>query len=64
MSDTSTTTSLSYPSSDDSYDPDDRAALIQEEWEESMAQIEMVISVILMPVLGKWMGRRTAFWGE
>jgi hypothetical protein len=62
--DVSDTTSVSYPSSDDSYDPDDHAAMIQEEWEESLRQIETVLSVIILPFFGKWMGRRTAFWGE
>lgn len=52
----------SYPSSDASYD-EDQAALIQEEWEESMRQIEAVLSVILLPFFGKWYGRRFAFWG-
>lgn len=56
--------SLSYPSSEASYDSDDQHALIQEEWEESMRQLEMVFSVILLPFLGKWWGRKFAFWGE
>lgn len=56
--------SLSYPSSESSFDSDDQHALIQEEWEESMRQLEMVFSVILLPFLGKWWGRKFAFWGE
>lgn len=56
--------SLSYPSSEASFDSDDQRALIQEEWEESMRQLEMVFSVILLPFLGKWWGRKFAFWGE
>lgn len=56
--------SLSYPSSEASFDSDDQHALIQEEWEESMRQLEMVFSVILLPFLGKWWGRKFAFWGE
>lgn len=56
--------SVSYPSSEASFDSDDQHALIQEEWEESMRQLEMVVSVILLPFLGKWWGRKFAFWGE
>lgn len=51
-------------SSDDSFDSEDQSALIQEEWEESMRQIEAVLSVIILPFFGKWWGRRFAFWGE
>lgn len=68
--DAAAASSLSYPSSEASYDSDDgdddddQHALIQEEWEESMRQLEMVCSVILLPFLGKWWGRKFAFWGE
>lgn len=51
-------------SSDESFDSEDQSALIQEEWEESMRQIEAVLSVIILPFFGKWWGRRFAFWGE
>jgi hypothetical protein len=50
-------------SSDESFDSEDQSALIQEEWEESMRQIEAVLSVIILPFFGKWWGRRFAFWG-
>ncbi|GMK57252.1 hypothetical protein CspeluHIS016_0400860 [Cutaneotrichosporon spelunceum] len=49
-------------SSDDSSDIEDQSALIQEEWEESMRQIESVLSVIILPFFGKWWGRRFAHW--
>ncbi|EIW71200.1 hypothetical protein M231_06419 [Tremella mesenterica] len=59
-------------SSSDSIDTDDtndtedyeaeQAALIQEEWEESLRQLEVVLSIIIMPYLGKWYGRRFAYW--
>lgn len=54
----------SYPSSDASDYSDDQAALIQEEWDESMRQIEGVISLLILPFFGKWYGRKVAFWGE
>ncbi|WOO85040.1 uncharacterized protein LOC62_06G008543 [Vanrija pseudolonga] len=52
----------SYPSSDASDYSDDQAALIQEEWDESMRQIEGVISLLILPFFGKWYGRKVAFW--
>jgi hypothetical protein len=64
VSESDASEALSYPSSDASFDSEDHAALIQEEWEESLRQIESVISVILLPFFGKWYGRRVAFWGE
>ncbi|WVN89384.1 uncharacterized protein L203_104607 [Cryptococcus depauperatus CBS 7841] len=36
-------------------------ALIQEEWEESLRQMEMVISIIVIPYFGKYIGRHWAF---
>jgi hypothetical protein len=38
--------------------------MIQEEWEESLRQMEVVLSIIIMPFFGKWYGRRFAYWGE
>lgn len=38
--------------------------MIQEEWEESLRQMEVVLSIIIMPFFGKWYGRRWAYWGE
>ncbi|TXT13183.1 hypothetical protein VHUM_01584 [Vanrija humicola] len=52
----------SYPSSDASDFSDDQSALIQEEWDESMRQIEGVISLLILPFFGKWYGRKVAFW--
>lgn len=67
------TSSISYPSTDEdnddasstsSFDQDEQSALIQAEWEESMRQLEMIISIVLVPFFGKWWGRKWAFWGE
>ncbi|ORY23990.1 hypothetical protein BCR39DRAFT_338831 [Naematelia encephala] len=43
---------------------DEEAAMIQEEWEESLRQIEVVFSIVIIPTIGKWYGRRAAYWGE
>ncbi|RSH92281.1 hypothetical protein EHS25_008696 [Saitozyma podzolica] len=56
----SSSSSVSYPS--DTSSEDDEAAMIQEEWEESLRQMEVVLSIIIMPFFGKWYGRRWAYW--
>jgi hypothetical protein len=38
--------------------------MIKEEWEESVRQMKMLFSIVLMPFFGKWMGRRWSYWGE
>lgn len=45
------------------YDEDETSAMIQAEWEESMRQLEAVVSIVLIPFFGKWWGRKWAFWG-
>lgn len=42
---------------------DDEFRIAQEEWDESVAQLQLLISVIALPVLGKWLGRRWSQWG-
>ncbi|ODN79610.1 hypothetical protein L202_03553 [Cryptococcus amylolentus CBS 6039] len=46
-------------SSDDESELD---AMIQEEWEESLRQFEVVVSIVVIPYFGKWFGRKWAFW--
>lgn len=48
------------------YDDEDEEELriAQEEWEESVAQLQLLVSVVAMPFLGKWLGRRWSQWGE
>jgi hypothetical protein len=48
--------------SDDSDDEEHRLA--QQEWEESLEQLAQIVSVVLLPFLGKWLGRRWSYWGE
>jgi len=49
-------------SSDDS--GDEEYQLAQQEWEESLEQLAQIVSVVLFPFLGKWLGRRWSYWGE
>lgn len=45
------------------YDSDDELRRAEEEWQESLEQLHLVISVVAMPFLGKWLGRRWSQWG-
>ena len=46
--------------SHDSYDSEEERRLIQEEWDESVDQLRRITSLVLLPFLGKWLGRRTS----
>lgn len=59
----SSVASIDSISSASSYDSDDEFRLAQEEWEESLQQLEQLASVVLLPFLGKWMGRKWSHWG-
>ena len=54
----------SLDSSLSSSDPwDDEERLLQQEWEESMEDLQRLFTFVLMPFLGKWLGRRWSHWG-
>lgn len=40
-----------------SYDP-------EAEWEESKAQMNTLLSMVIFPFVCKWIGRKCAFWGK
>ena len=46
--------------SDDGYSSDEELRLAQLEWEENLQQLQLLISVVLMPYIGKWLGRKWA----
>jgi hypothetical protein len=46
-----------------SYDSDEEYQLAQEEWEESIRQLQHLVSAVLLPLVGKWLGRRWSYWG-
>jgi hypothetical protein len=53
----------SLPSSDASSDGDseaDREA--QAEWERSIQQLQSLAGLVLIPFMGKWLGRQFAYW--
>ncbi|KAF7985288.1 hypothetical protein HWV62_6443 [Athelia sp. TMB] len=55
---------LSSSSSDVSYDSEDEYRQVQKEWEESLEQLQQLVSVVLLPFFGKWLGRKTSYWGS
>ena len=58
----SSVASLDTTGSDDSFD-EEEYRLAQEEWEESLEQLQQLVSIVLLPFLGKWLGRRWSHWG-
>ena len=54
--------SLASASDIDSRDEHDSDA--EAEWQESLQQLELLLSMVLVPFIGKWLGRRCAFWGN
>ncbi|KAH9458056.1 hypothetical protein MJO28_005112 [Puccinia striiformis f. sp. tritici] len=56
--------SLSSNSDSDSISVDSTSSLssIDKEWEENIRQLHLLIDVILLPSVGKWLGRKTASW--
>lgn len=35
----------------------------EREWRESLQQLELLLTMVLVPYLGKYFGRRCAYWG-
>jgi hypothetical protein len=60
-----TSLDLSSSSSEASYDEeeDEDWRLAQKEWNESLEQLQQLVSVVLLPFFGKWLGRRWSQWG-
>ncbi|KAJ7900230.1 hypothetical protein B0H14DRAFT_1556047 [Mycena olivaceomarginata] len=54
--------SLDDVSSQTSYDSDEDFRLAQQEWEESLHQLQQLVSIVLLPFFGKWLGRRWSQW--
>ncbi|KAF5384789.1 hypothetical protein D9615_001423 [Tricholomella constricta] len=54
--------SLDDLSSNASYDSDEDSRLAQQEWEDSLQQLQLLVSVVIMPFFGKWLGRRWSQW--
>jgi hypothetical protein len=56
--------SLPSSSTSSSADDDEYVSDAEREWRESLEQIELALTMILVPVMGKYLGRKAAYWGE
>ena len=55
----------SLPSSIDSSDLDSEdESDAQKEWEASLQQLELVLTMVVVPYAGKYFGRKFAYWSE
>jgi hypothetical protein len=55
----------SLPSSIDSSDIDsEEDSDAQREWEASLQQLELILTMMIVPYAGKYFGRRFAYWSE
>jgi len=36
----------------------------EREWKESLQQLELLLTMVLMPYIGKYFGRKAAYWGK
>lgn len=48
-----------------SVSPSEEEALsdAEREWRESLQQLELILTMVLVPYLGKYFGRKAAYWG-
>ncbi|KAI0594628.1 hypothetical protein F4775DRAFT_572955 [Biscogniauxia sp. FL1348] len=51
------TSTESFSSEDDDYDA-------QREWEQSLEQLQLLLTMILVPFAGKYFGRKFAYWSR
>ncbi|KAK4946007.1 hypothetical protein LTR10_014809 [Elasticomyces elasticus] len=54
----------SEPDSDDvTVSEEDYESDAEREWKESLQQLELLLSMVIVPYIGKYFGRKFAFWG-
>ena len=58
---TSSTSSVISTSSSDTDDDDGDEA--EEEWQESLRELNVLVSLVVIPFFGRWVGRKCAYWG-
>lgn len=46
-----------------SADDDEYVSDAEREWRESLQQIELLLTMVMVPYLGKYFGRKCAYWG-
>jgi len=54
----------SSPSSSDIDSSGDEESDAEREWKESLQQLELLLTMVVVPYVGKYFGRKCAYWGE
>ncbi|KAL2045325.1 hypothetical protein N7G274_002408 [Stereocaulon virgatum] len=49
--------------SDDIDDDEEQESDAEKEWKESLQQLELILTMVLVPYAGKYFGRKCAYWG-
>ena len=60
---TSTSTSTS-TSNNDVYSDDSGSDEAQVEWERSLEQLQLLLTMMIIPFTGKYLGRKFAYWSK
>ena len=60
---TSLPSSATSSSSSTAGDFEDSADDAEQEWRESLQQLELLLTMVIVPYLGRYFGRKCAFWG-
>ncbi|KIW69149.1 hypothetical protein PV04_05042 [Phialophora macrospora] len=50
-------------SDDDTASEDYEESDAEREWKESLQQLELLLSMVIVPYVGKYFGRKFAYWG-
>jgi hypothetical protein len=56
--------SLPSSSTSSSVDDDEYVSDAEREWRESLQQMELLLTMVLVPYIGKYFGRKCAYWGN
>ena len=54
----------SAPSDDIDDDEEQEESDAEKEWKESLQQLELILTMVLVPYAGKYFGRKCAYWGK
>lgn len=55
--------SLPSSSTSSSVDEEEYVSDAEREWRESLQQLELLLTMVMVPYLGKYFGRKCAYWG-
>ena len=50
--------------SDDIDEDEEEESDAEKEWKESLQQLELILTMVLVPYAGKYFGRKCAYWGK